>query len=100
MEEKLIITKTVFFKYLGETGPNWKDIKNLFEIQDDDLVHIGFEDDDLGGEWFFQVDREEIESDEAYELRLRKHEKHLEGQKEKRHKRYLELKEEFENENK
>ena len=98
--EKKLIRKTVFFKYLGETNPKWKDIKNLFEIQDDDLVRLSFEEDDLGGEWFFEVEREEIESDEAYELRMGMEKKWSEAQKEKRRKRYIELKEEFENENK
>jgi len=98
--KKQLIRKTVFFKYLGETNPKWKDVKSLFEIQDDDLVRLSFEEDDSGGEWFFEVDREEIESDEAYELRLQMYEKWSEAQKEKRHKRYLELKQEFENQNK
>jgi hypothetical protein len=98
--EKKLIRKTVFFKYLGETPPKWKDVKSLFEIQDDDLVRLSFEEDDLGGEWFFEVFRDEIESDDEYNLRLQRNNVWLEHQKEKRHQRYLELKQEFENQNK
>ena len=95
--ERKIIKKTVFAKYFGHEQPRWKDLKKLFDIQDEDLVHLMFEecDDGSGGEWLFAVEREEIESDEAYELRLNRHKQWVEEQKEKRYKRYLELKEEF-----
>lgn len=97
--EKQLIRKTVFHKYLGEKTPKWKDIKNSFEIEDEDFVAIFYEEDEFGnGEWVINIERDQIESDEAYELRLRTHERWINEQKEKRHKRYIELKEEFEKE--
>ena len=89
--ERKITKKTVFAKYFGHEQPRWKDVKKLFDIQDEDLVCLTFEE----GEWLFIVEREEIESDEAYELRLNRDKLWVEEQKEKRYKRYLELKEEF-----
>lgn len=89
--ERKIIKKTVFTKYFGNKQPRWKDVKKLFDFQDEDLVCLDFEE----GEWLFIVEREEIESDEEYDLRLNRHKQWVEEQKEKRYKRYLELKEEF-----
>jgi hypothetical protein len=89
--ERKIIKKTVFTKYFGNKQPRWKDVKKLFDIQDEDLVYLDFEE----GEWLFIVEREEIENDEEYELRLNQNKRWVEEQKEKRYKRYLELKEEF-----
>jgi hypothetical protein len=101
--EKKVLRKTVFSKYLGKTPPKWKDVKNLFEIQDDDFIALFYggdenENENYSGEWVMYVERDEIESDEAYELRLNLHERWVKEQKEKKYKKYLELKEEFENE--
>lgn len=94
--ERKIIKKTVFSKYFGRKQPRWKDVEKLFDIQDEDFVYLMAEEDEYGNfDWVFHVEREEIESDEEYDLRLNRHKQWVEEQKEKRYKRYLELKEEF-----
>lgn len=95
--EKKIIRKTVYTKYFGKTQPKWKDIKDAFEMQDEDLVTLTYDEDDE--DWLFEVGREELESDEEYSARLARLESFNKWQKERKYKEYLELKKEFENVN-
>ena len=100
--ERRLTKKTVFSHFFGKKQPQWKDVKNLFDIQDEDFVALFYEGDENEnypyGEWVIYVERDEIESDEEYQLRLNLHERWVKEQKEKRYKKYLELKEEFEKE--
>ena len=94
--EKKLIKKRVFEKYFGKQQPKWQDIKNLFDIQDQDLVSIYHDEQD--DEWFFIVKREELETNEEYNLRLERNDEWFQQQKEKKHKIYLKLKEQFKKE--
>lgn len=89
-----LITKTVFSKCFGSIQPKWKDVKNLFEIQDGDFVLLNYDEEE--DDWCFVVDRDVIESDEDYELILESNQRWVKEQKEKRYKCYLKLKQEFE----
>jgi hypothetical protein len=91
--ERRIVTTQIDQRYVGEKQPRWKDLKHS-EYQDDDLIHIGY-DDDVG--WFISVERERLETDEEYNERMEYHKRLNEDSKKQRYERYLKLKEEFEN---
>lgn len=94
--ERKIIAETVYWKYF-QKQPRWKDIQNMVEFQDEDLVCLTFEESyDGGGEWLFSVERERPETDEEYEERINRDKQWEEEQKERKYQRYLKLKEEFE----
>jgi hypothetical protein len=97
MMERKIITKPIDHRYVGKKQPRWKDLKHS-EYQDDDLIHIGY-DDNYDGGWFVSIERERLETDEEYNERMERHERFLEDSKKRRYENYLKLKEEFENEN-
>jgi hypothetical protein len=100
MMERKIITKPIDHRYVGKKQPRWKDLKHS-EYQEDDLIHIGYEEDEYGndGGWFISVERERLETDEEYNERMKRNERFLEDSKKQRYERYLKLKEEFENGN-
>ena len=100
MMERKIITKPIDHRYVGKKQPRWKDLKHS-EYQDDDLIYVGYEEDEYGnnGEWFISIERERLETDEEYNERMKRHERFLEDSKKQRYERYLKLKEEFENGN-
>jgi hypothetical protein len=95
--ERRIIRQQIDQRYVDEKQPRWKDLKHS-EYQDDDLIHIGY-DDNYDGGWFISVERERLETDDEYNQRMKCHERFLEDSKKQRYERYLKLKEEFENEN-
>ena len=90
--ERRIVKDYIDFRYMS-TQPRWKDLKHS-EYQDDDLIHIGYDDDDG---WFILIERERLENDEEYNNRMEDNKRHLEYSKKQRYERYLKLKEEFEN---
>ena len=94
-----IVKDYIDFRYMS-TQPRWKDLKHS-EYQEDDLIHIGYEEDEYGndGGWFISVERERLETDEEYNERMKRNERFLEDSKKQRYERYLKLKEEFEGEN-
>jgi hypothetical protein len=93
--EKKLIKKRVFEKYFGKEQPKWKDIKDAFELQDEHLVRLTYDEDDE--DWLFEVETEELESDEEYNARLVRLDSHNKWQKQQRYKQFLELQKEFEN---
>ena len=95
--ERKIISQTVCWKYF-QKQPRWKDVKKLFDIQDEDFICLTFEEshDGSDGEWLFSVERERPETDEEYEKRINRNKQWEEEQKERKYQRYLKLKEEFE----
>lgn len=97
MMERKTIKKQIDHRYVGKKQPRWKDLKHS-EYQDDDLIHIGY-DDNYDGGWFVSIERERLETDEEYNERMERHERFLEDSKKRRYENYLKLKEEFENEN-
>jgi hypothetical protein len=82
--------------------PTWKDIKHI-EFQDDDLVHIGYDEGHVSenNSWdphfYVIVERFRDETDEEYAKRLAKDERYKNEMKERRYEQYLKLKKEFEN---
>ncbi len=97
MMERKTIKKQIDQRFVNEEQPRWKDLKHS-EYQDDDLIHIGY-DDNYDGGWFVSIERERLETDEEYNERMERHERFLEDSKKRRYENYLKLKEEFENEN-
>ena len=93
--EKKLIRKTVFVKYFNKQQPKWKDVKDAFELQDEHLVRLTYDEGDE--DWFFEVKTLKIESDEEYNARLVRRESHNKWQKQQRYKQFLELQKEFEN---
>jgi hypothetical protein len=93
--ERRIVRQQIDERYVDEKQPRWKDLKHS-EYQDDDLIHIGYDDDDG---WFILIERERLENDEEYNNRMEDNKKFLEHSKKQRYERYLKLKEEFEGEN-
>jgi hypothetical protein len=91
--EKKLIRKTVFVKYFNKQQPKWKDVKDAFELQDEHLVRLNYDEDD---EWLFEVEAEELESDEQYNKRLERNQRWIEKEKERKYELFLKLKEEFE----
>jgi hypothetical protein len=91
--ERRIVTTPIDQRYVGEKQPRWKDLKHS-EYQDDDLIHIGYDDDDG---WFISVERERLETDEEYNERMEYNKRLLEDSKKRRYENYLKLKKEFEN---
>jgi hypothetical protein len=98
--EREIITKPIDHRYVGKKQPRWKDLKHS-EYQDDDLIYVGYEEDEYGNdcEWFISIERERLETDEEYNERMKRNERFLGDSKKQRYERYLKLKEEFEGEN-
>jgi hypothetical protein len=92
--ERRTVKDYIDFRYMS-TQPRWKDLKHS-EYQDDDLIHIGYDDDDG---WFILIERERLENDEEYNNRMEDNWRYLEYSKKRRYENYLKLKEEFENEN-
>jgi hypothetical protein len=93
--ERRIVTTPIDQRYVGEKQPRWKDLKHS-EYQDDDLIHIGY-DDNYDGGWFVSIERERLETDEEYNERMEYNKRLLEDSKKRRYENYLKLKKEFEN---
>jgi hypothetical protein len=81
--------------------PTWKDIKHI-EFQDDDLVHIGYDEGHVSenNSWdpyfYVIVERFREETDEEMTKRVEKENWWKEYNKKQRYENYLKLKEEFE----
>jgi len=73
----------------------WSDIKHL-DLDDDDIIHSTWEDDEDGGSFFGQITRMVEETDEQFQKRQSDLERQAKWAKEQRLKSYLRLKEEFE----
>jgi hypothetical protein len=79
----------------------WADIKHL-ELQDDDVLLFGWEEDDdldYKGSYVGVITRMVEETDSQFERRLANIERDAKWAKERRRESYLRLKAEFENEN-
>lgn len=91
--------KEIFWKE-SETPFKWKDIKHI-EFEDDDIVTVTYvepyfsENESNDGYFMVSVVRMVEETDEEYEMRLKKRELEEKWNKERRYESYLKLKEEF-----
>jgi hypothetical protein len=109
--EKQIINKEILYKTkngIGVSEPfSWKEIKEALknsniELQDDDILTIGFSEEDSCGDscmpahYYFTINREVLETDEEFEKRKQQMEELKKENSKRRYKLYLELKEEFE----
>ena len=80
--------------------------KRKIELQDNDILIVshdeGYQEEDCLSDphYYFEVIRTREETDEEFQERFKMIEESIKRSKEARHKRYLELKEEFEPENK
>lgn len=75
----------------------WGDIKHL-ELEDDDLIYSGWEDDETEGYWHGEIIRKVEETDEQFQKRQAGNELEAKWAKDRRRESYLRLKKEFENE--
>jgi hypothetical protein len=73
----------------------WKDIKDL-QLEDDDIIHSSFEDDEDGGYFHGEITRMVEETDEQFQKRQSNIERDKKWAKERRYENYLKLKTEFE----
>jgi hypothetical protein len=73
----------------------WSDIKHL-QLEDDDIIHSGWEDDEEGGYFHGEITRMVEETDEQFQKRQSVIERDKKWAKEKRYESYLKLKKEFE----
>jgi hypothetical protein len=95
--------ETVFHETYEDAQPTWKELKD-FELQDDDLVTISYEEpyysenNSYAGHWFIDVQRIREETDEEYQERIKANEVSKEMLRKNRYQQYLKLKKEFENE--
>lgn len=101
--EKKKVQKKVFYHFSNEPI-TWKDVKD-FQFEDTDILQIGYVDawengtDNSGGDHYeAEVYRMVLETDEEFNKRVETAVKNKEWVKQKRYARYLELREEFENE--
>jgi len=102
--KKLKIEKTIFTKHL-DNYITWKDLKHL-QFQDDDIINIEYiepmctTDYEHDGYFYLEVNRMIEETDEQYNKRMIETQKSKDLLKKNRYERFLELKNEFEPDNK
>ena len=98
------ISKTLLYIHPRQ-DPSWKDIKN-FPFEDDDLIICQWEEpfysenNSYDGGWVIAISRDVEETGEEYKKRLEREESQKKEIKERRYQNYLNLKKEFENDNK
>jgi hypothetical protein len=73
----------------------WGDIKHL-QLEDDDIIRSGWEDDEGGGDYYGEITRTVEETDEQFQKRQSDIERDNKWMKERRYESYLKLKKEFE----
>lgn len=96
--EKKIKIKAIYYQ-VKDKPFTWGEIKehsHLFE--DKDIVHIVVDENDH--DYFLQVTREVEETDEEFNLRIKRAEESEKRMKERRYERFIELKAEFEGDQK
>ncbi len=82
------------YQHIADRLIKWSDIKHL-ELEDDDVIQSGWEDDESGGGYFGQIIRMVEETDEQFEKRMADNEREAKWAKERRYENYLRLKAEF-----
>lgn len=88
--------KQIYY-HIADRLIKWSDIKNL-ELEDDDVIQSGWDDDENGGGYFGQITRMVEETDEQFQKRQEDNARESKWAKERRYESYLRLKKEFENE--
>lgn len=96
---KKLIKKVVFQDHKNNEI-KWKNIKHI-DFQDEDIINCSYvnpyysENNSYDGYFMIEISRQELESDEKYEKRLKLEKQKAEDSKEMRYKSYLRLKKEF-----